>query len=54
MITLGDYLLFTAFWVASIFITVLIYNKRDDFGLWVFIHGFPLSMWIVMTAEILH
>ena len=28
MITLGDYLLFTAFWVASIFITVLIYNKR--------------------------
>lgn len=54
MITLGDYLLFTAFWVASIFITVLIYNKRDDFGLLLFIHGFPLSMWIVMTAEILH
>ena len=54
MITLSDYLLFTALWAASIFITALIYNKRDDFGLWVFIHGIPLSMWIVMTAEILH
>ncbi|UQJ95680.1 hypothetical protein ALHIDCOG_00292 [Klebsiella phage CPRSB] len=40
MITLSDYLLFTALWAASIFITALIYNKRDDFGLWVFIHGF--------------